>query len=297
MWTDTAAQIGQKAFAFTSLLFHPKLSKPTPPTYARLGSLEVRLAQGKKEIKKAQKLRYHVFYKEGGAIADAKTDLTRRDQDKFDKYCDHLIVIDHATRSKHGKVKQKIVGTYRLLTSDKAKIAGSFYSATQYELEPFIRQHQELKILELGRSCVLPDYRRKRTIELLWLGLLGYIREHKIDVMIGCASFSGVRPLAHAEALSYLAHFVAADDRWNVKARQELYKPMALLSPDQIDVKKARDNLPPLIKGYLRVGARFGDGAVVDLKFNTTDVFVIMPVAEMNTRYIQYFGSQLSLAT
>jgi putative hemolysin len=120
----------KKLSRFPLFCFHPKLAKPTPPTYGRLGSLEVRLP-GQREIKKAQKLRYDVFYKEGGAIADAKTALTRRDQDKFDKYCDHLIVIDHAALSKQGKVKQKIVGAYRLLTSDKAKIAGSFYSATE----------------------------------------------------------------------------------------------------------------------------------------------------------------------
>lgn len=294
MLANAATEISKIIFSFPSAFFTEKSTSQEIQTYGRLGALEVRLAQGKKELKKAQRLRYDVFYKEGGATADLKTSLTQRDKDKFDRYCDHLIVIDHAAVSKKGAVKPKIVGVYRLLTTDKAKMVGNFYSASEYEIEPFIARHPNLKILELGRSCVLPEYRGKRTIELLWRGLMGYIREHKIDVLMGCASFKGVNPLAHAEALSYLAHYAPATDNWNVKARENLYRPMAIMTREQVNVKKAWEHLSPLIKGYLRVGARFGDGAVVDLKFNTTDVFVIMPVAEMNTRYVQHFGGHLA---
>lgn len=289
MWTFNL-EFGQSIAAFG------KSSPWTPAegkryeTLGRLGTLEVRLAQGKKEIRKAQRLRYEVFYKEGGAIPDAKTAFTKRDADRFDKYCDHLIVIDHGWKNIRGKIKPKIVGAYRLLRDEMAKKAGGFYSAGEYEIEPLLKQQAGKRILELGRSCVLESHRSKRTIELLWRGLLGYIRLYEIDVLIGCASFPGVSPLAHAQALSYLAHYAGSEGEWTVRARSDLYLPMAMISKDALDAKAAREALSPLIKGYLRLGARFGDGAVVDIKFNTTDVFVVMPVAQIGARYIEYFG-------
>ncbi|WP_442753393.1 GNAT family N-acetyltransferase [Methylocystis sp. JAN1] len=289
MWT-THAHIGRTIAALTNLQ-PPSPQKTTlEETLGRLGSLEARLARGRGEIRKAQRLRYEVFYKEGGAIPDAKTAFTRRDADKFDKYCDHLIVIDHAWTNKRGKVKPKIVGAYRLLRGDMAQKAGGFYSAGEYDIAPLLARHSGKRILELGRSCVLETHRSKRTIELLWRGLLAYIRAHKIDVMIGCASFPGVSPLAHAQALSYLAHYAGAQGEWKVKAKSDLYLPMAMIARDALDAKQAKEALSPLIKGYLRLGARFGDGAVVDIKFNTTDVFVVMPVAEMSQRYVDYFS-------
>jgi putative hemolysin len=255
-----------------------------------LGSLEVRLARGKREVRKAQRLRYQVFYKEGGAIPDARTAFTRRDADRFDKFCDHLIVIDHAAQTRLGKITPKIVGAYRLMRDDMAAKAGGFYSESEYDLAPLLARHAGMRALELGRSCVLAPYRSKRTIELLWRGLLAYVRAHDIDVMFGCASLHGANPLAHAQALSYLAHYAPAEEAWRVSAREELHTPMRMLARDAYDPRKARDALSPLIKGYLRVGARFGEGAVVDRKFNTTDVFVVMPIAEIDARYLEFFG-------
>jgi L-ornithine Nalpha-acyltransferase len=258
-------------------------------TIGRMGALEVRLARDKKEIRKAQRLRYDVFYKEGGAIPDPKTAFTQRDVDRFDKYCDHLIVIDHDWKTPRGKTKPKIVGVYRLLRGDMAEQAGGFYSASEYDLAPLLARHAGARILELGRSCVLGTHRSKRVIELLWRGLLAYIRAHRIDVLIGCASFPGASPFAHAEALSYLAHYAPAGSEWTVSAHRDLYVPMAMVAKEKLDPKKAREALSPLIKGYLRLGARFGDGAVVDARFNTTDVFVVMPIKEIDSRYIDYF--------
>jgi putative hemolysin len=289
MWTSHA-DIGRTIAALTNLQPPSPQKKTLNETLGRMGPLEVRLARGKSEIRKAQRLRYEVFYKEGGAIPDAKTAFMRRDADKFDKFCDHLIVIDHAWMNKHGKAKPKIVGAYRLLRGDMAQRAGGFYSAGEYDIAPLLARHVGKRILELGRSCVLESHRGKRTIELLWRGLLAYIRAHQIDVMIGCASFPGVSPLAHAQALSYLAYYAGAQGEWRVKAKSDLYVPMAMAPKESLDAKAAREALSPLIKGYLRLGARFGDGAVVDLRFNTTDVFVVMPVAEIGARYIEYFG-------
>ncbi|OBS50565.1 GNAT family N-acyltransferase [Methylosinus sp. 3S-1] len=290
MWAIDA-DAGRKIIAGAFPLLRPKKkSNGLDGPLARLGALEVRLACGKKEIRKAQRLRFKVFFRKGGAIPDAKAAIPRRDADRFDKFCDHLIVIDHAARTRFGKIKPKVVGAYRLLRSEVAQKKGGFYSASEYDLEPLLARHPGLRFLELGRSCVLEQYRGKRTIELLWRGILAYVRHHRIDAMIGCASFEGANPLAHAAALSFLAHHASAEDEWSVSARRDLHVPMAILAKEAVDARRAMNALPPLIKGYLRVGAKFGDGAVVDRKFNTTDVFVIVKVAELDARYLDYFG-------
>jgi len=262
---------------------------------ARAGALEVRLATTKKEIRKAQRLRFKVFFQEGGAVADAKTALTRRDADRFDKFCDHLIVIDHAVRNRFGKIKPKVVGAYRLLRSDVAFAKCGFYSADEYNVSDLILRHADKRCLELGRSCVLANYRGKRTIDLLWRGILAYIRHHDIDILIGCASFEGANAFAHAAALSYLAHHARAEGEWRVRARDERHTPMEMLSRECLDSRRALASLPPLVKGYLRVGALFGDGAVIDRKFNTVDVFVVMPVHLMDARYLEHFGGDKSV--
>jgi putative hemolysin len=286
MWTFDAV-LGRR---FVSLAKTPSGAAEAGDCFGRLGSLEVRLARGKKEIRKAQRLRYDVFYKEGGAIPGPRVAFTRRDVDRFDPFCDHLIVVDHAWKTRFGKTKSKIVGVYRLLRGDMAEKAGGFYSSGEYDLAPLLERHRGKRILELGRSCVRASHRSKRTIELLWRGLLAYVHAHRIDVMIGCASFPGASPFAHAQALSFLAHYARAEGEWEVRARSDLYRPMAMVSRDSLDADKARDALSPLIKGYLRLGARFGDGAVVDVDFNTTDVFVVMPVRDIGARYIDYFS-------
>jgi putative hemolysin len=280
------------AGAFPAFKFNRKKKQSSlDGALGRIGSLEVRLAATKKEVRKAQRLRYNVFFAEGGAVADARTALTRRDKDRFDKFCDHLIVIDHDARNRFGKKKPKVVGAYRLLRSDVAKNKGGFYSAGEYEIAPLLARHQGKRFLELGRSCVLGSHRGKRTIELLWRGILAYIRQHQIDALIGCASFPGANPLSHAAALSFLAHHARADDEWSVRAREDLRAPMEMIAKEAVDPRKALNQMPPLVKGYLRIGARFGDGAVIDRKFNTTDVFVVMPVAQIDARYLEHFGA------
>ncbi|OAI25706.1 hemolysin [Methylosinus sp. R-45379] len=297
MWA-IHADAGRKIIAGAFPLLKPQnLLKPKKKKHgglegplALLGSLEVRLACSKKEIRKAQRLRFKVFFRKGGAIPDAKAAITRRDADRFDKFCDHLIVIDHAARNRFGKIKPKVVGAYRLLRRDVAEKKGGFYSAGEYDIAPLLARHDGTRFLELGRSCVLEQYRGKRTIELLWRGILAYVRHHRIDAMIGCASLEGANPLAHAAALSFLAHHARADEDWRVSARREMHVPMEMLAKEAVDPRKAMSALPPLIKGYLRCGAKFGDGAVVDRKFNTTDVFVVLRVAEIDARYLDYFG-------
>jgi putative hemolysin len=260
-----------------------------PQTLGRLGSLEVRLATRKKEIRKAQKLRFRVFYTEGGAKSDPRGTLTRRDICRFDRVCDHLLVIDHAALNQFGLVKPKVVGVYRLLRQDRAGAIGGFYTATEFDIEPLLQRHATKRFLELGRSCVHPDWRSKRVLELLWRGIWTYVRHHRVDVLIGCASLPGADPIAHVKVLEFLDREASAHPDWRASARPERRAPSVPTETSLPDVTPVRNLLPPLIKGYLRVGAKFGDGAVVDHQFGTTDVLVIMPVAEIDPRYQTYF--------
>lgn len=261
--------------------------RPADPVLGRLGSLEVRLATKAREVREAQRLRYKVFYGEMSAVADAGAALTRRDADRFDAICDHLLVLDHATP---GAGKPKVVGTYRLLRQEVAERHFGFYTQSEFDVAPLIAAHPQARFLELGRSCVLKPYRNKRTVELLWHGIWAYVLHHRIDVMIGCASLEGVDPDALALPLSFLHHHARAPEKWSARAAAKRYVPMDRLPKEAIDLKVALQALPPLVKGYLRLGATFGEGAVVDRHFGTTDVLVILPVSAINPRYIDHFG-------
>lgn len=258
-------------------------------TLGRIGPLEVRLARDPSEIAAAQEVRYRVFYEELGARRDVAHALDQRDADRFDAICDHLLVFDTTIP---GPEHQRIVGTYRLLRQETAAAAGGFYSNDEFELENLVARHPGLKFLELGRSCVLPAYRSKRTIEVLWQGIWAYINHYSIGVMTGCASFHGTDPAAHAEALSYLAHHCRADGAWNIRAVRERYMAMDIMPPEAINARAAIAAMPPLIKGYLRLGAKIGDGCVIDRDFCTTDVFIVLPVTAISTRYINYYASE-----
>jgi putative hemolysin len=255
----------------------------------RIGPLEVRLARNASEVAAAQEIRFHVFYEELGARRHAAHALEQRDADRFDPVCDHLLVFD---RDISGPEHRRIVGTYRLLRQEVALAAGGFYSNDEFELERLVARHPGERFLELGRSCVLPEYRSKRTIEVLWQGIWAYVNHFGIDVMTGCASFHGTVPAAHAEALSYLAQNCRTKPLWDVRAVPGRYCSMDLMPREAISAKSAIAALPPLIKGYLRLGARIGDGCVIDHDFATTDVFIVLPVGEINTRYINYYGTE-----
>jgi putative hemolysin len=265
---------------------------PLSGSLGRSGSLEVRLARGPREIWRAQRLRYRVFYQEMSAKPDVVSRMFRRDADRFDKACDHLLVIDHAARGRFGGVRPKVVGTYRLMRQSAATRLGGFYTQGEFDLAGLIANHPGARFLELGRSCVLQPYRTKKTVELLWHGIWAYIRHHRIDAMFGCASFDGTDPDAIALPLSFLHHHARADGAWTAQARPERHVAMDRLPAGMVEMKLALKEMPPLIKGYLRLGARFGTGAVIDRQFGTTDVLVILPVAAIDRRYLDYYGDE-----
>jgi L-ornithine Nalpha-acyltransferase len=257
-----------------------------PATLGRLGALEVRLARKASEIKTAQRLRYAVFYEEMSAVPDPVSRLSRRDRDAYDAICDHLLVLDH------GRPSSPVVGTYRLLRQDVADRTLGFYTAGEFDIEPLLAAHRGRRFLELGRSCVAAPYRTRKTVELLWAGIWAYVQHHRIGAMLGCASLEGTDPARLALPLAFLHHHARAEADWSAKALPERYVAMDRLAPEAIDAKAAIQGLPPLVKGYLRLGATFGEGAVVDHQFGTTDVLVILPVERISPRYIDYFGTE-----
>ena len=265
-----------------------------PKIYGQIGTLQVRLAEGNADVRSAQRLRYDVFYREMSATPTIAARFRQRDEDPFDAVCDHLLVfdndVDKSVAWRSGR-KPRVVGTYRVLRQEIAERGAGFYTQGEYDIAPLIAARASThKFMELGRSCVLKPYRNKRTVELLWHGLWTYVREHKIDVMIGCASFEGTDLAAHAMALSFLHHYAMAPSDWIVRAHAERHMPMDLLPKDRVDAKSAVKALPPLIKGYLRLGAFVGDGAVIDKQFGTIDVLICLPVENIDPRYFEHFG-------
>ena len=251
----------------------------------------IRLAASEDEVRIAQKLRYDVFHVEQGATPVCSSGF---DVDVFDQHCDHLLVTRAITTHSNPQLctnGEEVVGTYRLLRQTIAEQNQGFYSQNEYDLEPLLRRKADLSFLELGRSCVLPECRGTAVIELLWQGIWNYVRHYRLDVMFGCASFTGTKPSAHAHALHFLAHNVTAPDQWLVRAKPERYVEMKTKTLTQIDQRRALARLPPLIKAYLRVGAFVGEGAVIDHAFNTTDVFILLPVSNINPRYFSHFGA------
>jgi len=265
--------------------------QPTNPILGRIGSLEIRLAASLSEVEAAQALRYRVFVEEMGAQLPAEAMQQKRDYDTIDRYCDHLLVLDTALL---GEPEEQIVGTYRLLRQEVAARHDGFYSQSEFDVMDLVGRNPDKRFLELGRSCVLREYRTRRTLEALWQGNWAYALGHDIDVMFGCASFPGDRPYAHALALSFLNQTAAANADWSVRAIAGRGLSMDMMPVEAINPRAAIAAMPPLVKGYLRVGALVSSEAVVDPAFRTTDVLVMLPVKQINGRYINHYGADAS---
>lgn len=253
----------------------------------RAGNLGVRVAESAAEVDAAQALRYRVFYDEMGARPDAATRASRRDRDEFDGVADHLLVIDHDL----GHGPQAVVGTYRLIRRAAAATIGRFYSAAEYDIAPLLALPGE--ILELGRSCVDADHRTRGTLQLLWRGIAAYVFRHRIDVMFGCASLPGTDLGALAATMTYLHAHHLAPPALRPRALPERYVPMDRLDLATLDLRQVVATLPPLVKGYLRLGGFVGDGAVLDTQFNTTDVCVVVKTDQITDKYARHYERKL----
>lgn len=252
--------------------------------------LSIRLARNHADLAAVQRLRWRVFFEEmGAAPAD---NAAMADADAYDALCDHLLVIDEDTPD-----GEQVVGTYRLLRESVASAHSGFYSAGEFDLCSLTAgaARPAGELLELGRSCVLEHYRTSATISLLWRGIADYIARHSIGLMFGCASFPGTDVTVHAAGLSYLYHnhLAGAEQRPRVldaRVAEGAGVPLEQLARGSYDDRRAMFQLPPLVKGYLRAGALFGEGAFIDRAFNTIDVCVVLPVDRITGRYAARFS-------
>jgi putative hemolysin len=258
------------------------------PVLARSDALEARLATTKKDVRRAQKLRYRAFFEEGGATPDPTARIIRRDVCRFDSVSDHLIVVDKTLRHRDGS--PRLVGVYRLLRQDVAERNFGFYSALEFDVETLIARRPTTRFLEVGRACIASTHRGRHVLELLWRGLWAYARHHNADAMIGCASLPGADAAAHAGAIRALAGH-GGDPSWRIAPRADRAGALGEgARQPPADPRALMRVLPPLVKGYWRLGATFSPLPAVDPAFNTTDIFVVMPLSDVEERYLQHFG-------
>ncbi len=256
------------------------------PAPVDTSSISIRIATTPEEVEEAQRLRYRVFYEEYAATPNREMAASRLDKDDYDAFSDHLIVVD----SPQGG-KEKIVGTYRLLRQENAKKHGSFYTSSEFDIGPLERSG--LSLLELGRSCVMPEYRTKRVMQILWEGIADYITENNVGIMFGCASLHGTDIKKISTPLSYLHHFHPCPENLRPRAVKGRYIGMNIVPKDDLNPRRAFAGLPPLIKGYLRLGATIGDGAVIDEQFSTTDVCIVVQTHLVTSRYRKHYERKI----
>lgn len=231
---------------------------------------QISFARTPSEVREAQRLRWKVFAEEMGAhlsVTEPGYDI-----DLYDPWCEHLLVRDEDSGD--------VVGTYRILSPESAQRIGSFYSDQEFHLTRLGNLRK--RMVEIGRSCVHPDYRTGAVITLLWSGLADYMLKSGYDYLIGCASV-GMQDGGHNAAGVW--HAVKEDHlapiEWRVVPRCRL--PLEDLSAEVAPV------IPPLIKGYLRLGAYVCGEPAWDPDFNTADLLILLPMQNLQSRYARHF--------
>jgi putative hemolysin len=241
-----------------------------PLAKAKKAAFLVTWASSVNEIKEAQRLRYKVFAEEMGA----NLSLNREglDIDEFDSYCDHLLIRDQDTL--------KVVGTYRVLPPHKAQEIGRLYSDSEFDLSRL--DHLRPKLVELGRSCVHKDYRSGAVIMALWSGLAQYMQKNGYEIMLGCAS------IPMADGGHFAASFYNSLDSAQMAPTEFHAFPRLPLPLDKLNGGLEVD-APPLIKGYLKLGAKICSAPAWDPDFNTADLLTMLRLSEINPRYAKHF--------
>jgi putative hemolysin len=238
-----------------------------PPVAER--SIRVELAQSREDIEAAQRLRYTIFADEMGARLHNR--IPGLDHDRFDRYCQHLMVRD---------ALDEVVGCTRILTASAAQRAGGFYSQTEFDLTPVLALPG--RFMEIGRTCVRADYRNGATISALWSGLAAFIADHRIDYLIGCASI----PLGE-QGLEAQALYLELAQRHLVADSLRVTPHLPLPRRDGLVPRKCA--VPPLLKAYLRLGARVGGEPCLDPDFQVADVFILLSTQRIERRYARHF--------
>jgi len=245
---------------------------------------ELKIASSREDILSSQRLRFKVFVEELGAQSNTDNHELRIETDEFDKWFEHLILID---RSINPTTMDHVVGVYRLLRGDIALDNCGFYSDAEFDLNPLINSGRNL--LELGRSCVHPDYRSGTAMYHLWNRLAQYVIDNNIEILFGVASFHGTDPMDYAHQLAYLHQHHLAPKDLRISVRNDQGTRLDLIPAEQIDQKRALMDMPSLIRGYLRLGGFVGNGAFLDYSFNTIDVCIVIDTKRMTTNRREFF--------
>jgi len=233
-------------------------------------NFEIRLVKTEAELNEVLKLRYQDLLLYYNANNTNETGLFT---DRYDAYCDHLIVVD--------RMANVIAGTYRLVRKEHIARFGKFISENEYDIQAI----KDRNIMELGRAVVRKDYRNGTVIMLLWKGIFAYASANKIEYLFGTASFSGVNLEDYRHGFSYLyCHYLGKKDIPAIGPNQ---RRLDLLPESEVDPELAKKQLPPLVKGYVRIGARFGKDIFIDGPFNSLDVFVLLDVNNLDSKYVK----------
>ena len=249
---------------------------------------EVRLATNQNEIRAAQNLRYRVFVQEFDAKTSEKNHKSLLDEDIFDENCDHLLLIDRNARSAFSEAKFCVVGTIRVMSASRADKGTGFYTSSEYNLNQILKLKKSS--IEIGRACVEKNYRGSVALHLLWSGLGKYVVSRDIKTMFGVASFHGTDMNKFSSALSYLSYNFSAEKKLEFKAKFPGRCEMNIIPLEKLDVRRAMSEMPSLIRAYLRLGAKVGEGAFKDLDFNTIDIGIIIDIDFMNKKYKEFYG-------
>lgn len=236
-----------------------------------------KIARTDQELRAAQRLRYEVFVQEMGASTNDAGRKSGLEADAFDPYFDHLLLIDQ----RNPDPDTNVVGVYRLMLDTAARAGIGFYSAAEYDLG--LIEGSGRKALELGRSCLHKDHRGGVALGLMWQALAVYVQEKQIEILFGVASFHGTDLNAVSHALSHLHYNHSAPAELQVSALGQTAAPMNVLPKEKVDKRLAMQQMPSLIKAYLRLGGVVGQDAFVDHEFNTIDICLIMDTQRMTT--------------
>ena len=240
----------------------------------------IKIAESNFEIKKAQSLRYKIFFKEKKIKKKSFKFLLQKDYDFYDKISDHLIIIDN-----NREIRDNVIGTYRLLRGNCAKLYRGFYTEQEFDISNLKKNFSSKDILELGRSCIHPQYRSGIILKLLWQGISNYIKMYKIKILMGCASFHGTNPSKFKDEFSLLYESYRLPEDYDVKSLQS----NEISFNKNINHSTTLNKLPPLIKGYLRAGGMVSENFYIDTEFETIDYCVIMLTEKIVSRYQNKF--------
>ncbi|MCK9470465.1 MAG: GNAT family N-acyltransferase [Bacilli bacterium] len=247
------------------------MAKITP---IECGNFIVKIADTEEELEQLFKLRYEELFLYYNKEIKQDEEMCI---DRYDYLCDHLICYD--------TLNKQVAGTYRLVLEDHIRTVGSFITESEYDISKI----KSKKILELGRAVVKEEYRTGAVIKLLWRGLVKYAQVNNINYMFGTGSFQGIDPSSYDQALSYIYYNHLSPQDVRVQARLESRSNINLIKEHEIDLRKVREQMPALIKGYIKIGATFGEDAYIDVPFNSVDVFVLLDVDKVNPDILRRF--------